>query len=165
MNVSLTQTRSATSTMTAARVRNVMIEIAADFAGLVAAKLLTHAQLASWRDDLVYIMENEASQKFQVQLTSPGQAMRAIEYKIAADGSIRSSQTAGGLDFYSLPAGTTATLFVSLDDCAPNARAVREGLGRRGWGMNGVPVTGSATSDRSYSSEGYGVRRSLIGEF
>lgn len=165
MSQPMTQTRSMTSTMTAARVRNVMVEVTADFAALAAAQFATHTQVARWREDLIYIMENEASRGFQVQLTSPGHSMRAIDYKIAADGSIRSSQSAGGLDLYGLPPNTTANLFVSLDDTMPKTAAVRETLRGQGWGMNGAAITGAATADRSYSSEGYGVRRSLIGEF
>ena len=165
MNQPFTQTRTGTSTMTEARVRKVMVEIAADFAALAAAGLATAAQVADWRNDLLYILENETSKGFQVQLRCPGQSTLAIEYEVSADGSLVSNQPAGGIDFFRLNAGTKASLFVNLDEAAPKNAIVRAGLATRGWGTNGTAVTGTAVTDRTYSSEGYGVKRSLVGEF
>jgi hypothetical protein len=165
MNSVGTVSRSVTSTMTEARVRRVAIEFHADFVAMAGAGLASQEVVADWRDDLVYILENDATKFFQVQLKSPDGSERAVEYRVSADGSLHSSNTAGGIDYYNLPVGTKASLFVSIDNSSSRASSVLAELGERGWGTDGKAVTGTSVTDRIYSHDGYGVRRALIGNF
>ncbi len=159
-----TQTQTAASTMTAARVRNVMVEVRADFTNVALAGL---AELGPWMEtceQLAYILENGAAKSFQIMFTCPGQKPRALAYTVSADGSLRASDQAGGIDYYSLPAGTKAVLVVTPDLGSKNWPGVKTYLSQRGWG-SGEGVSGAGSADRVYSSDGYGVSRSKIGEW
>ncbi len=158
-----TLTRSASTTMTAARVRNVMLEVTADLASISVAGLADFDKCAEWSADLSYMLEQEAVTSFQIQFKCAGHSTRALEFSVSADGTLQSSDTAGGIDYFGLPAGTKASLFVSLNYQSDNIQTVVAYLARRGWGFNGQPVTGNGTQDRVYSADGYGVVRNRIG--
>jgi hypothetical protein len=95
-------------------------------------------------------------------LTCPGGQRIALGYRVSSDGSIHESGTAGGVDYYALPKGTYATLFVDLNFQAPTIGTVWAYTQQRGWG-NGSAVQGDVVRDRAYSKDGYGVIRSKIG--
>jgi hypothetical protein len=128
--------RTASTTMTAARVRNVMIEVGADFTTM---------------------------KQFQLQLKCTGHSPIALEYTISSDGTLQSSDSAGGIDFFALPVGTKAGLYVTLTDEALRSQAVLGYLRQRNWTFGGQAVTGGGTQDRTYSVDGYGVIRNKIG--
>jgi hypothetical protein len=87
----------------------------------------------------------------------------ALDYRVNSDGSIRESAVAGGIDYYALPAGTRAFLFVDLNWQAKRIAAVRTYIEERGWALNCQPVQGDVIRDRAYSKDGYGVIRGKIG--
>lgn len=159
----LTQTQTDASTLTAARVRDVMLEVRADFTNVSLAGLVDHDQWMESAEDLTFILEHGAAKSFQIQFTCPGRPPWALHYAVSADGSLKSSDKAGGIDYYSLPEGTKARLFVEADFQSRNWPAVKEHLARRGWGFNGQGVTGATMVDRVYSAEGYGVSRAKVG--
>ncbi len=165
MDQYFTSTRSGTSTVTAARVRIVMLEVTADFLGLVAAGLITFDQCTSWTEDLTFVLEREAAHGYQIQLKCFGYLPRALEYRVSADGTIQESSKSGGIDYFSLPTGTKATLFLELDFDCSRIETVKEYLRRRGWGFDGQAVTGNTTRDRAYSNAGYGVIRHKVGDW
>jgi hypothetical protein len=158
-----TVARSASNTMTAARVRNVMLEVAADFNMLAIAGLAEYEKCVEWCTDLIYLLEHEAVTSFQLQFKCAGYLPLALEYVISADGTLQSSDKAGGIDYFALPDGTRASLCVSLNYQSRDIEAVKAYLSQHGWGFNGQAVTGIEMQDRIYSSDGYGVIRNKIG--
>jgi hypothetical protein len=163
MTYSTTASRSQSTAMTAVRVRNVLFEVGADFYNLVPAKLATEDQVNKWAGDLQVILENEAARSFQVQLTCNGRKIGAIEYVVSADGTLMENGKAGGVNYFSFPAGTKASLFVAMDYASKNIEYVKQYLRDNGWGFDGVAVSGSSSRNRAYSSDGYGVVRNFVG--
>jgi hypothetical protein len=157
-----TATRSQTNTFSEARLRAVMPEVGADFTAMAAAGLIPFAAAQRWTEELAFILQKQAARGFQVQLNCPGRALIALDYRVSSDGTVRESGKAGGIDYYGLPEGTTATLFVDLDESSRNIMEVRLYTRQRGWGT-GSAVTGEPVRDRVYSKDGYGVIRGRIG--
>ena len=95
-------------------------------------------------------------------MTYPSGHKIALDYRVSSDGSVRESSTGGGIDYYLLPAGTAAVLFVDLDESARAIQTVRTYIRERAWGT-GNAVEGDPVRDRAYSKDGYGVIRGKIG--
>jgi Bacterial HORMA domain family 1 len=155
-------TRSQTNTFTEARLRAVMPEIGADFTNMAGAGIIPFTAAQRWTEELAFVLQKQAARGFQVQLNCPGRAPIALDYRVSSDGTVRESGKAGGIDYYLLPEGTTATLFVDLDENSRNILEVRLYTCQRGWGV-GSAVAGEAVRDRAYSKDGYGVIRGRIG--
>jgi Bacterial HORMA domain family 1 len=158
-----TFTKTHTSTFTDARLRAVMPEVGADFYALAGAGIITFNLAQRWTEELMFILQHEAANGFQVQLTSPNGQRIALDYRVSSDGSVRESGQAGGIDYYGLPEGTRAVLFVDLDQQVRSFDVVRTYIRQRGWGLNGQPVQGDPVRDRAYSKDGYGVVRGKVG--
>jgi hypothetical protein len=165
MSGTQTATRSQTNTYTDARLRAVMPEVGADFMGPAAAGLITFERANKWTEELTFILQNRAAHGFQIQLRCAGRSTIALDYRVSSDGSVRESSTAGGINYFALPAGTTASLFVELDFTARNIAIVREYLRQHGWGMDGQAVQGTPLRDRVYSKDGYGFIRGKVGDW
>jgi hypothetical protein len=163
MHGSFTSTASQTNTFTDARLRAVMPEIGADFYNMAGARLVTFEKAQSWTEDLTFILQNQAAYGFQIQLTYPNGQQIALDYRVSSDGSIRESSTAGGVDYYVLPAGTRPVLFVNLNYSAAKISIVTAYMRKHGWGFDGHPVHGDVARERAYSKDGYGVIRGKIG--
>jgi len=163
MHGSLTSTASRTDSFTEARLRAVMPEIGADFYSMACAGLISLARAQRWTDELTFILQNQAAHGFQIQLTYPNGQQIALDYRVSSDGSIRESSTAGGIDYYLLPAGTRPFLFVDFNYSATKASVVQTYLRERGWGFDAHAVQGDVVRDRAYSKDGYGVIRGKIG--
>ena len=162
MHGTYTATRTATSTYTDARLRAVMPEVGADFYALAGAGIISLDRARRWTEDLTFILQHEVALGFQIQLRYPNSQTIAVDYRVSSDGSIRESSTAGGIDYYLLPAGIHATLFVDLDFQARAIMTVRTYLQQRNWGTGSL-VQGDPVRDRAYSEDGYGVIRGKIG--
>jgi hypothetical protein len=165
MHASFTSTASQTNTFTDSRLRAIMPEVGADFFNMAGAGLITFEKADSWTDDLTVILQNQAAYGFQVQLTYPNGQQVALDYRVSSDGSIRESGAAGGIDYYALPTGTRAVLFLDLNFSAKAIDVVQAYGDRRGWGRNGHRVQGDPVRDRAYSKDGYGVIRGKIGDW
>jgi Bacterial HORMA domain family 1 len=157
-----TATRSQTNSFTEARLRAVMPEVGADFTNMAGAAIISFATAQRWSEELTFVLQKQAARGFQVQLRCPGRATIALDYRVSSDGTVRESGQAGGIDYYALPEGTTASLFVDLDDSSRNIMEVRLYTQQRGWGT-GTAVAGDPVRDRVYSKEGYGFVRGKIG--
>lgn len=157
-----TGTRSQTNSFTEARLRAVMPEVGADFMNMAGAGIISFAVAQRWTEELTFVLQKQAARGFQVQLRCPGRGPIALDYRVSSDGTVRESGKAGGVDYYGLPDGSTATLFVDLDDSAPSIMEVRLYTQQRGWG-SGSAVAGEPVRDRVYSKDGYGVIRGRIG--
>jgi Bacterial HORMA domain family 1 len=160
--VTTTFTASRTNTFTDARLRAVMPEVDADFYALAGASIISFDTAVRWTEELTFILQHQAARGFQIQLTYPSGYKIALDYRVSSDGSVRESSTGGGIDYHLMPAGTSAILFVNLDDSARAIETVRAYIRERGWGT-GSAVEGASIRDRAYSKDGYGVIRSKIG--
>jgi hypothetical protein len=158
-----TFTTSRTSTYTDARLRAVMPEVGADFYALAGAGIVSMEVARRWTEELTFVLRHQAAHGFQVQLTFPNRQQIALNYRVSGDGSIGESSTAGGIDYYALPAGTRAFLFVDLNFEATKIAVVRAYVGERGWVLGAQAVQGQVVRDRAYSKDGYGVIRGKIG--
>lgn len=157
-----TFTASRTNTFTDARLRAVMPEVGTDFYALAGASIVSFETAVRWTDELTFILQHQAARGFQIQLTYPSGHKIALDYRVSSDGSVRESSTGGGIDYYLLPAGTAAVLFVDLDESARAIQTVRTYIRERAWGT-GNAVEGDPVRDRAYSKDGYGVIRGKIG--
>ena len=157
-----TATRSQTNSFTEARLRAVLPEVGADFTNMAGAGIISIAVAQHWTEELAFVLQRQAAREFQIQLSCPGYAPIALDYRVSSDGTVRESGRAGGIDYYGLPSGTTATLFVDLDENSRNIMEVRLYTSQRGWGV-GSAVAGDPVRDRVYSKDGYGVIRGKIG--
>jgi len=163
MNAPFTATASRTSSYTDARLRAVMPEIGADFYAMAGAGIISFDAAQRWIEELTFILQNQTAYGFQIQLTYPNGQQVALDYRVSSDGSIRESSTAGGIDYYALPAGTRPFLFVDFDYSAAKAAIVQAYLRQHGWGFDAHPVLGDVVRDRAYSKDGYGMIRGKIG--
>lgn len=161
MTFSATATR--TNTFTEARLRAVMPEVGADFYCLAAAGLITMATTQKWTEELSFILQHQAANGFQIQLKCDGYNPIAIDYRVSSDGTVRESGAGGGIDYFALPEGTRATLFVDMNYQSREIATVKIYIVQRGWGTDGHAVEGQVTRDRTYSKDGYGIVRAKIG--
>jgi hypothetical protein len=140
-----------------------MLEVAADFTGVAVAGHAAYDKCMEWNTDLSFLLEKEALRNFQIQFTCDGHTPVALEYTVSADGTLQSSDKAGGIDYFALPKGTRASLYVSLNYESQHIETVKTYLRDHGWGFNGQAISGTGTKDRVYSTDGYGVTRNKIG--
>lgn len=164
MSGAFSATRSRTSSYTDARLRAVMPEVGGDFYSLAAAGLIGFDVATRWTDELTFILQQEAASYFQVQLKCSGHPTKALHYRVSSDGTVHESGTSGGIDYFALPSGTYATLYVELDYTSRNINVVQEYTRRRNWGT-GQSVGGDVTRDRAYSKDGYGIIRGKVGSW
>jgi hypothetical protein len=141
-----------------------MPEVGADFTNMAGAGIISIAVAQRWTEELTFVLQRQAARGFQLQLSCPGYAPIALDYRVSSDGTVRESGRAGGIDYYGLPEGTTATLFVDIDDSSPSIMRVRLYTRQRAWGV-GSPVVGEPVRDRVYSKDGYGVIRGKVGNW
>ena len=120
-----TATRSQANSFNEVRLRAVMPEVGADFTNMAGAGIISFAVAQRWTEELTFVLQKQAARGFKIQLSCPGYAPIALDYRVSSDGTVRESGRAGGIDYYGLPDGTTATLFVDLDDNSRNIMEVR----------------------------------------
>ena len=153
-----TATASQTTTMTEARVRAVMQNVAANLRAFVVAGHAARERAVQWERDLTYLQVQGVLEFFEVQLNGRSFGLR---YIIRSDGSIQQNSPSGGLDVYGLAAGTRVQIYAHLREDTP--QRVYDELARRGWGTNGKRIDAAESDHRSYSSEGYGLVRAKLG--
>ena len=159
----VTATRSRTDTFTEARLAAVMPEVGADFYAMASAQLIALSTAQRWTEELTFILRHKAAHGFQIQLRCGGRDPIAVDYRVSSDGTVHESGSGGGIDYFSLPSGTSASLFVNLNYQAPQIAIVRSYTAQRGWGTDGQAVPGEPLRDRAYSKEGFGVVRGRVG--
>ena len=153
-----TATISQTNTMTEARVRAVMQNVAANLRAFVVAGHISREQALRWAEDLTYLQVQCVLEFFELQLNGRSFGLR---YTVRSDGSIQQNSASGGLDVYGLPAGTTVQLYAHIRDDTP--QRVHDELARRGWGTNGRRIDAPESEQRTFSSEGYSLIRAKLG--
>ena len=163
MNGTITGTQ--TTTYTEARARYVIDKVFEDFTALIIRGFATQDEIRKWKDDLLYIMNEEALTFFEVQLKKPDGQKVALKYYVKSDNSLSQDSSSGNLGLYGLPMGTTANLCAELNKESKNYNKVHNELHtNRGWGY-GNNVEGIIEKQHAYSKEGYGVERNKIGNW
>lgn len=163
MSYTATATRTSTTTTTEARVRYVMQKVMANLYGLVVRGLLTQAGATKWSDDLIYLQLEDALDFFEVQIGEVGADQCGLRYRVSNDGTLQQDASSGGLDLYGIPAGTPVRLYAHT---YPSMRErVRPELERRGWGFSGKKLEAPESESRAFSSGGYGITRSKLGNW
>jgi hypothetical protein len=141
-----------------------MISVLEDLFVLAASRLLNYNTAKNWMEDLLYMLNARVLNYFEIQAySSNGSRIGGYKYVLKDDGSLQENSLSGGIDPYDLPSGATVGLFADIDYSKRNIEEVRQYLARRGWGTNGLPLSGQASYERAYSKEGYGLERYKIG--
>lgn len=162
MSASRTIAKSATSTCTEARVREVMKPVFDELFALAASNFASLQSVEKWRDDLTYMLSNEAISSFELQFDLPDGTQRGFRYEVSDDGTLMASDRSGGLRLYTLPEGTTASVVVVWRELTPE---LREEMRRRNWTRSVSLLSGGGVRERAYSSQGYGVVRNRVGDW
>lgn len=158
------RTRSSSSTCTAARVSAILDLFLGDLAAFLARGLMTRDSAVGWLRDLTDILVLEAVQRFQVKITFPSGNQIALDYEVFDDGRISTSDGCGGFSSHWIPAGSTVSLVVRWRAGAPKLEEARRLLHERGWGT-GTMLDATGAAERTFSKEGYGVNRRIVGEW
>ncbi|MBF6570980.1 MAG: hypothetical protein IVW54_19110 [Candidatus Binataceae bacterium] len=150
--------RSASSAMTEARVRDVMQKVAANLSAFVVAGLITRERAIKWITDLTYLQIEECLDFFELQL---GGRSYGLRYTVRSDGSVQMNSASGGLDIYGIPFGTAVQLYADLRMETP--QSVYDYLAQHGWGFDGRKMEAPESEHRSFSKEGYAITRARVG--
>jgi hypothetical protein len=162
-----TATKSATtaSTYSDARAREVTQLAMADLEDFVACRMLTRERLDSFIDDLREMLAFEEIESFEYQIEKPDGTRCGLVYKVDASGVEMPSDENRGVNAWGLPSGSTGRFVIkSRPNSSQNAGFVALKQ-RLGWTAPAKALDGAAQSDRVYSKDGYGLRRSLVGSF
>lgn len=152
-----------TDSYTEADVKAVMQNTYEDIIGFANKGIITYEKAKNWIEDITYTLKAKVLKSFEIQLyNASGTRFQSYKYTVSVGGYLSSGSSSGGINFWSIPAGTTAGLFADIDNSLSNAPGVNEELGRRGWGTNGSPLTGNQTSERDYVSNNLKLSRSII---
>jgi len=160
----IARTRSTSTTYTRSRAEAVLAVFLGDVAAFLSRGLLTRHQALDWHRDLLDALDMEAVASFQLKFTLPDGTLRALDYEVSDDGCISAADECGGFAALWIPDGTRVTLVLSLRDAAPRSGETREMLRSRGWGV-GSKIAATGAPDRSYSKDGYGLFRRIVGEW
>lgn len=156
-----TSTKTTTDAFTEARARYVLGKIFDEFNNIMFRGFtsISATTLKQWRDDIQYVMERNALIHFEIQFRTIEKKW-AVRYEVVA-GSLSRDDDSGGVDFYNIPSNASLSMVVNWNR---NNQDVAAYVKRRGWGTNGVCIADSATNDRSYSKDGFGVNRKILGD-
>lgn len=155
-------TRSATETVAVTHVRlnAVLLQVRVDFINAVAAGLATHERVTSWRDDLEYMLFNNALEHFELRVERGATRWNTWRYVVSNDGTLQETSRGGGIDFWQAPPGYEASLVIRRRaDLDANVSAE---IDRRGWIRKVDSVTGAAERERAYSKDAWGTIRFRI---
>lgn len=157
-------TQSGSSTFSEARVRAVMQKTLDDFIGLAIADHLSVETASKWAKDLVFVLNHEAAELFQLRFDLPSGEQKAVNYYVSDDGSLVEDSESGGVNFRCLPKGTEVLLVLRLRRDSRHRARVLAYLAGQGWGT-GSMLEGDGVHDRAYSADGYGLIRRRIGNW
>ncbi len=154
---------SETGTYTEARAVAVFkLQDSEEFAKYAAARKISYDTAQKWADDLLYLAKAKVLRYFEIQCSINGNKFRGYKYILSDDGSLQENSQSGGIDLYNLPAECVVGLFADVDFTKPNSQEVSSYLASQGWGTSGSSLGGSATYERAFSKNGYGVKRYRI---
>jgi hypothetical protein len=142
-----------------------MKKVLADLAVLSQSGILSEERLLNWNDVLTFLLLREAMTKFQVQLWITREERIGVEYTVSDDGTLHEDSDSGGIDYFALPSGTTASVTIGLRDGCAALEEVKEFLKQRGFTFNGSFISGDVSRDRAYSTDSYGLIRGKVGRW
>ena len=152
-----------TDSYTEADVKAVMQNTYEDIIGFANRGIITYDRAKNWINDITYTLKEKVLRSFEIQLyNAAGERFQSYKYTVSVGGYISTGSVSGGINFWSIPAGTTAGLFADINNSLSAASAVNEELGRRGWGTNGSPLSGNQVSERDYISNNLKLSRTVI---
>lgn len=155
-------TFSGTDSYSEADVKAVMQNTYEDIIGFANRQIISYDRAKGWIEDLTYILKQKVVNFFEIQLyNTSGQKFMSYRYTVDSYGYLSTGSASGGMDYYSIPNGCRATLYVDLDYSKPNTNAVNAELNRRGWGT-GTAMDGTHTHERNYVSNDLRLQRSVI---
>ncbi len=154
---------SESSTYTEARARYVLGKAYDDIVGLACVGAISADTGKKWYEELKYILDLEALKKFEFKVTYGDRVPLAWKYEVFSDGSISEDGESGGVDMSKIPSGASATVTVDLTNTAGTEQEALDYLRGQGWGT-GAFLDVRYLQDRSYSKEGFGIRRSIFSE-
>lgn len=160
---SSTYSSSYSSSWSEARARAVMDKVLDDLLGMALRGLVTKAQAVKWTEELLYALDCQAAEAFEFKFQLPCGKEKAIRFQVSDDGSLTNDSESGGIDYYDLPEGTATNLVLKPRADARKLDTLLDYLSRRGWGTNGVMLTGSGILDKAYSKQGFGLVRTKVG--
>jgi hypothetical protein len=150
------------STFSESRAKYVMGKIADDFTAIAARRFPCLKPYPNWlqelKEDLFFIMIHEDLELFQFQFKHSGKD-RAIEYRVKSDGTIYADDESGKIDYWLLPDDVEISVVVRRYG---DPKVWME-LQKNGWTNNGSMVEGNVSHVGSYSKDGYGATKQLIG--
>jgi hypothetical protein len=161
--MSATYSASYSSTYTEARARKVMMKVTTDLTVICNSGFLKNETKDYWEKSILYCMDKEALQSFELQFEPPNSLKRGLRYILSDDGSLIEDSKAGGIDYGNLPDGTKVNIVITLKDSRRNM--VIDQLQNWGWGSNGEYLKANASRDLAYSKDGYGLERQKVGDW
>lgn len=161
--MSSTYTTSETSTYTEARARYVLQKAWDDLIGLMCLEHISRENANKWYREIKHLLDLEALKSFEIKVKNQGSTIMAWRYDVLANGSIYEDSESGGIDLSDIPAGSSCAIVVDLTNDAGNKQAALDFLHQNGW-RNGSFTTGTFQSDRAFSKDGYGLKRSIYKE-
>ena len=159
--MSSSYTFSGTESYSVTDVKAVMQNTYEDIIGFANRGLITYERAKSWIEDLTYVLNQKVIKFFEIQLYDGLTWFKTYRYTVDTYGYLTTGSTSGGINYYILPAGTRAILYVDLDFSKADTSGVNEELKRRGWGT-GSATEGNSTYQKSYVSNNLQLKRSEI---
>jgi hypothetical protein len=162
-----TSTKSATSasTYTAIRARDVTQRAAADLQDFVARGFLSRERLEAFVNDIRAMLAYEEIESFEYQVDKPDKTRCGLVYKVDDSGVDMPSDDNRGIDPWLLPDGCRGQFVIKSRAGSEDNAAFVALTQRLGWTSPAQLLEGATQSDRVYSKDGYGLRRSVVGSF
>lgn len=157
-----TYTFSGTESYSESDVKAVMQNTYEDIIGFANRQIISYARAESWIEDLTYVLNQKVVKFFEIQINNAsGTKFMSYKYTVDNYGYLSTGAASGGINYFAIPSGCSATLYVDLDFSKSNATVVNENLRKRGWGT-GSALQGTETQDRNYISNNLRLQRSVI---
>lgn len=157
-----TYTFSGTETYSESDVKAVMQNTYEDVIGFANRQIITYARAESWIEDLTYVLNQKVIKFFEIQVkNASGEKFMSYKYTVDTYGYLSSGAASGGINYFAIPTGCSATLYVELDFSKSNSTSVNEELNRRGWG-SGSALQGTESQERNYVSNNLRLQRSVV---
>ncbi|MCP2027427.1 hypothetical protein L1276_002584 [Flavobacterium sp. HSC-32F16] len=157
-----TYTFSGTESYSESDVKAVMQNTYEDIIGFANRQIISYAHAESWIEDLTYILNQKVVKFFEIQINNAsGTKFMSYKYTVDNYGYLSTGTASGGINYFAIPNGCSATLYVDLDFSKTNATLVNDNLRKRGWGT-GSALQGTETQDRNYVSNNLRLQRSII---
>ncbi|MCD0471826.1 hypothetical protein [Flavobacterium sp. JAS] len=157
-----TYTFSGTESYSESDVKAVMQNTYEDIIGFANRQIISYVRAESWIEDLTYILNQKVVKFFEIQINNAsGTKFMSYKYTVDNYGYLSTGAASGGINYFAIPSGCSATLYVDLDFSKSNATVVNDNLRKRGWGT-GSALQGIETQDRNYISNNLRLQRSII---